>query len=65
MKIKGYGSEIVLIPENDKELRDINDFFIEMQDSGSGNGSAKAVNGKVQIIKTETHAKTEFSINLD
>jgi hypothetical protein len=65
MKISGYGDSISLIPDNKEELRALNDFFIQMQEANVGGGSAKSTKGRVQIIKSESYNKTEFSIDLD
>tara|TARA_R110002167_G_scaffold346978_2_gene557798 strand:- start:457 stop:654 length:198 start_codon:yes stop_codon:yes gene_type:complete len=65
MEITGYGDSISLVPGNKEELSALNDFFIQMQKANVGGGSAKSVQGKVQIIKSESYSKTEFSIDLD
>ncbi len=65
MKITGYGDSLSLTPENNDELKALNDFFIKMQEANVGKGSAKSTNGRIQIIKSETHNNTEFSIDLD
>ena len=62
MKIKGYGHEMVLIPESDEELTDINDFFIALHRMKSASG--KSADGEVQIIKTERAFYPEYSINV-
>ena len=53
---------MVLIPESDEELTDINDFFIALHRMKSASG--KSADGEVQIIKTERAFYPEYSINV-
>ena len=63
MKITGYGDEIELQADNDKELVALNEFFVALQNGKSTSG--KSAKGKIQIIKTESVGPAKFSISVD
>ena len=62
MKFKGFGDELTLEPENNVQLKALNDFLLRMQ-QGRKSRVASAT-AKIRVMKSEG-AFNEFSFSIE